>query len=136
MGQTAKQSVTLTSSGTAPVTISAVSIVGSLFTASGVAAPLTLNPGQTATLNLQFHSDHVTSFTGTLTVSSNSSQGNVVVNMSGAGTAAPTPSAARRALAINAMSVAFGNVAINNLAIQTVTLTSMGTGPLTVNGAI
>ena len=88
VGQTAKQSVTLTSSGTAPVTISAVSIVGSLFTASGVAVPLTLNPGQTATLNLSFYADHVSNFTGTLTLSNSSSQGSIAINMSGAGTAA------------------------------------------------
>lgn len=100
-GDTATQSVTLTSSGTAPVTISGISIAGSLFTATGVTAPLTLNPGQTATLNLEFNAIHVSSFTGVLTVTSNSSSGNLVVNMSGNGVAqqyqvslswdAPTP---------------------------------------------
>ena len=134
VGQTSKQSVTLTSSGTAPVTISAVSIVGSLFSASGVAVPLTLHPGQTATLNLQFYSGHVSSFTGTLTVSSNSSQGNVVVNMSGAGTSASNP-VVSSSLGINATSVAFGNVVINNPATQTVILTSTGTAAVTVKAA-
>ena len=89
VGQTAKQSVTLTSTGTAPVTISSISVSGSLFTASGVTAPVTLNPGQKTTLNLQFNANHASSFTGILTIASNSSQGNVVVNMSGSGVAAP-----------------------------------------------
>ena len=73
VGQTATLPVDLTSTGTAPVTISAISIAGSLFTASGVTAPLTLNPGQSATLNIQFSAPHVSSFTGILTITSNSS---------------------------------------------------------------
>jgi hypothetical protein len=89
VGQTAKQSVTLTSAGTSAVTISSISVAGSLFASSGVIAPVTLNPGQKTTLNLQFNPDHLSSFTGTLTIVSNSSKGNVVVNMSGAGIAAP-----------------------------------------------
>jgi hypothetical protein len=92
-GQTASQSLTLSSTGTAPVTISGTSIVGSLFTSSGIATPLTLNPGQTATLNLVFASPHASTFTGVLTIASNSSLGNIVVNMSAAGVAAPTLSA-------------------------------------------
>ena len=89
VGQTAKQSVTLTSTGTAAVTISSISVAGSLFTASGISAPVTLNPGQKTTLSLQFNADHVSSFAGTVTIASNSSQGNVVVNMSGSGVASP-----------------------------------------------
>ncbi|MGA8731965.1 MAG: choice-of-anchor D domain-containing protein [Terracidiphilus sp.] len=89
VGQTAKQSVTLTSTGTAAVTISSISVAGSLFTDSGITAPVTLNPGQKATLSLQFNANHVSSFTGVLTIASNSSQGNIAVNMSGSGVAAP-----------------------------------------------
>ncbi len=89
VGQTAKQSVTLTATGTAAVTISSISVAGSLFTASGITAPVTLTPGQKTTLNLQFNANSVSSFTGILTIASNSSQGNVVVNMSGSGVSAP-----------------------------------------------
>lgn len=87
VGQTATQVLTLTSTGTAPVTVSGLSIAGSLFTEQGVTAPLTLNPGQKATLNAQFYSDHVSSFTGVMTITSNSSLGNIVVNMAGSGVA-------------------------------------------------
>jgi hypothetical protein len=87
VGQTATQVLTLTSTGTAPVTVSGISIVGSLFTEQGVTAPLTLNPGQKATLNMQFYSDHVSSFMGVMTITSNSSLGNIVVNMAGSGVA-------------------------------------------------
>ena len=89
VGQTSSQPVVLTSTGTAPVTISGISVAGSLFTASGVTAPLTLSPGQKATLTMTFTSPHVSSFTGTLSITSNSSTNPAaVVSMSGAGVAA------------------------------------------------
>ena len=93
VGQTATQSVTLSSTGTVPVIISSISVAGSLFTATGITTPLTLNPGQTATVALQFRAPEVSNFTGVVTVASNSSQGNVSVNMTAAGVAAPTLSA-------------------------------------------
>ena len=51
------QSVILTSSGTAPVTVSTAVILGAGFTVSGSTLPVTLNAGQTATLNVQFDPD-------------------------------------------------------------------------------
>ncbi len=93
MGQTATKSVTLSSTGTVPVTISSISVAGSLFTASGITAPITLNPGQTATLAVQFYAPQVSNFTGVVTVASNSSQGSVVINMTAAGVAVSTLSA-------------------------------------------
>lgn len=69
------QSVTLTSSGTANLTISALSLTGTGFTISGIAAPLTLAPGQSASLNVQFDPTTASSFTGALTISSNASSG-------------------------------------------------------------
>ena len=85
VGQTATSTVTLTSSGNAPLTISSISVAGSLFKATGVNAPLTLNPGQTAALTLQFYSDHTSSFTGIVTIASNAAQGAATINMSGDG---------------------------------------------------
>jgi hypothetical protein len=86
-GQTATSSVQLTSSGNAPLTISSILVAGSLFQATGLTTPLTLNPGQSARLTLQFHADHVSSFTGVVTISSNSPVGAATINMSGDGVA-------------------------------------------------
>lgn len=82
----ATQSVTLNSTGTAPVTISAATLTGVGFTMSGVTAPLTLNPGQAATLNVQFDPAATGAATGLLTIISNSSSnGTALVNLSGTG---------------------------------------------------
>jgi hypothetical protein len=82
------QSVTLTSSGTSPVTISAASITGAGFTTVGGSFPLTLNPQQTATLQVQFLPTATGAVAGQLTISSNStSSGSAVVALGGTGTA-------------------------------------------------
>jgi Abnormal spindle-like microcephaly-assoc'd, ASPM-SPD-2-Hydin len=82
------QSVTLTSSGTSPITISAASITGAGFTLVGASFPLTLNPQQTATLKVQFLPTAAGSVTGQLTISNNSTSGSsAVVALSGTGTA-------------------------------------------------
>ncbi|WP_162601885.1 choice-of-anchor D domain-containing protein [Occallatibacter savannae] len=85
VGQTATNTITLTSSGSAPLTISSVAVTGSGFTATGVTAPLTLNPGQTAALTLRFYSDHTSSFSGTVTIASNAAQGAVTISLSADG---------------------------------------------------
>jgi len=78
VGQTATKTVTLTSSGNAPLIISSISVIGSLFKATGLNTPLTLNPGQSAALSLQFYSDQTSSFTGVVTITSNSTQASTI----------------------------------------------------------
>ena len=94
MGSTGTQSVTLTSSGTATVTISSISVAGSLFGATGITTPVTLNPGQTATLTLTFSPQQSLgyNYTGIVTITSNAPT--ATVSMGGAGIAViPTVSA-------------------------------------------
>ena len=79
----ATQTVTLTSSGGAPLTITAISLTGTGFTMSGLTFPLTLNPGETAELDLQFDPTVAGAATGTVTIASNDASG-------GAGTIALT----------------------------------------------
>ncbi|MFZ0745656.1 MAG: choice-of-anchor D domain-containing protein [Terracidiphilus sp.] len=89
VGATATQSLTLNSTGSAPVTISAAALTGTGFSMSGVTFPATLNSNQTATLSLQFDPATAGSATGQLVVTSNSSTNPVaVVNLSGTGASA------------------------------------------------
>ena len=48
------QTVTLTSTGTAALTINSATLAGTGFSVSGATFPVTLNPNQTATLQVQF----------------------------------------------------------------------------------
>ena len=82
----ATQTLTLSSTGTAAVTISAETISGAGFTVSGATFPLTLNPNQTATLTVQFDPTAAGAATGALTLTSNSSTGTTTtVSLSGTG---------------------------------------------------
>jgi Cep192 domain 4 len=81
------QTVKLTSSGTAALTISAATIQGTGFTMSGITTPVTLSPGQTATLDLQFDPKAAGTDTGALTLGSNAaSGGTATIALTGTGT--------------------------------------------------
>jgi hypothetical protein len=135
MGSKATLQLTLTSSGTAPVTISSGTIAGQAFGISSVAYPAgitgwpaTLNPGQQVVLSIAFAPDSATSFTGDLGVASNASGGTANVPLSGTGDAVPAPN-----LTLSATSIDFGQSAIGTKVSRTLTLTSTGNAPLNVN---
>ena len=82
------QSVTLTSSGSAPLTISAGSTTGAGFTLFGISFPLTLSPKQTTTLQIEFDPTAPGAASGKLTLTSNSSTGATsTISLSGTGVA-------------------------------------------------
>ena len=85
---TATQDETLTSSGTAPVTISADSVAGSGFSLGGLSLPVTLNPGQQAMLEIQFDPTAAGSSSGTVSLKTNTSSGTATIGLSGTGTTA------------------------------------------------
>jgi hypothetical protein len=80
------QEVTMTSTGSSPLTISAVSLTGAGFTLTEVKYPLTLNPEQAAALEVHFDPDASGPVTGQLTITSNATpSGKVVIGLSGTG---------------------------------------------------
>ncbi|HEY5213535.1 MAG TPA: choice-of-anchor D domain-containing protein [Acidobacteriaceae bacterium] len=124
---TTPQPVTLTSMGTIPVTISGATLSGAGFTASGTIFPVTLNPGQTATLSVGFEPTAAAAVTGQLTITSNSSTGSsAVISLSGTGMAAQ--------VALSALSCSSGTITGAGTDTCTVTLTAAApSGGLTVN---
>lgn len=89
MGQPATQTLTLSSTGSATVTVNSAAIAGAGFTLSGPTLPVTLASGQTATIGVEFDPTVAGAASGTLTVSSTSaSNGTATVALTGTGTAA------------------------------------------------
>lgn len=89
LNTTATQSVVLGSVGSLPVTVSAIAVTGSGFSAVNPALPLTLNPGQTVTLNIAFDPTVTGLLPGLLTITSNAtSNPSIVVSLSGTGATA------------------------------------------------
>jgi hypothetical protein len=75
VNSTATYTLTMTSSGTTPVTVNSGSVAGAGFTIVGGSFPVTLNPTQTLVLPLQFKPTTAGAATGQLTLSSNSTTG-------------------------------------------------------------
>jgi hypothetical protein len=131
VNSSATKSLTLTSIGTSPVTVNSAAITGAGFTIVSGSLPVTLNPTQAVTLQVQFLPTATGSASGQITISSNSSTGGTTaVTLSGTGTAATNPQ-----LTVSATSLSFGSVTVNTATTQSLTLTSTGTSPVTVSSA-
>jgi Chitobiase/beta-hexosaminidase C-terminal domain/Abnormal spindle-like microcephaly-assoc'd, ASPM-SPD-2-Hydin len=79
--------LTLTSTGTTPVTVNSAAITGADFSIIGGSFPVTLNPTQALTLQLQFSPTTAGTLTGQITINSNSTTGSTaVVALNGNGT--------------------------------------------------
>lgn len=86
VNEPATQSVVMSSVGTAAVTVNSAAATGTGFSVSGVKFPITLSPGQTATLSVQFAPSTSGSSSGQLTITSNSSSGpTTTVSLTGTG---------------------------------------------------
>ncbi len=82
----ATQSLTLTSTGGAAVTVSAATVTGSGFSISGATFPLTLNLNQSATLEIEFDPTTAGAASGQLTIISDSlTNPTAVISLSGTG---------------------------------------------------
>jgi hypothetical protein len=82
----ATQLVTLSSTGTAGVTVSAATVIGSGFSVSGATLPLILSPQQTGTISVQFDPAVTGSAIGTLIIVSTSLTNPIAtISLSGTG---------------------------------------------------
>lgn len=81
------QSVVLTASGSASITISTLTVSGTEFTLASTTLPVTLSPGQSLTINLNFAPSASGSASGQLAIASNATQdASILIPLSGSGT--------------------------------------------------
>ena len=129
LGTVATLPLTLTSSGTTPVTISAGTFAGNSFSLPGGTFPKTLSPGQSSVLNVEYAPTQAGSNADTLTFQSDSVNGSTLaVDLSGTGSVTTAPQ-----LTLSASSVVFGNVTVGSSSKQPLTLTSTGTAPVVID---
>ncbi len=119
MGSTSNQSLTITNSGTSAVTISQASASGAGFAIGGVALPVNLNPGNSATFTASFAPSNTANASGAASFSATQLSSTFVVQMTGVGTAV--------APSITAQPVS-SSVVVGQTAIFSVS--SSGTAPL------
>jgi YbbR domain-containing protein len=125
--QSAPQSVTLTSSGTAPLTINSATPSGTGFKVSGTSFPVTLNPGQTASLTVIFDPTVSGTVSGAISISDNASPSTAAINLTGTGQSTP-------GVALSRLSCSQNSITGSGSDACTVTLNGAATGNgLTVN---
>lgn len=134
MGTTsASQTVTVSNSGSAPLTFSALTLAGTAsgdFTRSGSCTPTgVLAAAASCTVTFTFTPTAVGARSATLTLSSDASNGAAAISLSGTGAAVPVP-----AVALAPASLAFGNQTdgVTSPA-RSITLSNTGTAALSIS---
>jgi hypothetical protein len=84
-GTSATQSVTISNTGNASVSISQIAATGADFSTSGIALPLTLAAGQSASFSVSFAPTSVGNLPGSVTIVSNAANSPLTVSLSGTG---------------------------------------------------
>lgn len=83
------QSLTLSSTGSKAVVISSLAATGTGYSTSGISLPLTIEPGKSATVDVEFDPKQSGAVSGKLTIASDSSAGaSTAISLSGTGVAA------------------------------------------------
>jgi hypothetical protein len=116
--QTASETLT-NSSGSSSVTISQAGITGTGFSMSGLTPPVVLTPGQSYTFSVAFTPPSAGNDSGSIAVTSNASNPNLTIPLTGTGTAAPAGQ-----LSVTPTAIAFGNVTVGSNATQPGTLSA------------
>src|SRR5258708_16493335 len=123
---TSTQAVTLADSGASSVQITQIGLTGAGFSASGIAAPLTIQAGQSAALQVSFAPTVAGAVTGGVTVLSDATNGTSTLTLSGAGVAA------NYTMSLSPANFTFGNVNAGSSATQSVKLSNSGNSKLTL----
>ncbi len=119
VGQNQAQTETMKNIGGENATISQATVAGTGFSISGISAPMTLTPGQSASFTVTFAPDSAGSFPGSVVIDSNASNPTLSIGLTGS---AVTQSAGT--LAVSSVNV--GSVVIGTSGTQTGTLSASG----------
>jgi hypothetical protein len=126
-GTTSNKQIVLTNTGTAAVNITSITSQGSGLAVSGVSTPATLNPSQTATINVAYDPTAVGSLTGTISISSNAGNSTLTIPVTGTGTAVPTGQ-----LSANPTSLSFGTISTGTSSTKQIVLTNTGNASVNI----
>ena len=128
VGSSKSLTETLTNSGGSSLTISAAAATGSGYSISGLSLPLTLTAGQSTSFTVQFAPTAAGASSGNVAITSNGSNPNLNIALSGTGVAPGTLSA-------NPASLPFGTVQVGSSANLSETLTNTGGSTVTISQA-
>lgn len=120
VGSSQTQSLTVSNTGGASLTISGATLNGSAYSVSGLTYPYTLAAGASASLSVVFAPTTTGTLNGTLTLASSASDPSVSVSLTGSGTSATGT------LTVAPTSLSFGSVTIGTSQALSGSLTASG----------
>jgi len=127
-GNTNTQTIQLSNSGSATLTVSQATVTGSGFSLNGLSLPMNLAPGQTATFNAQYAPTAAGSVTGAISIVSNAPNSPATVGLSGTGVASTNT------LSVNPGNLSFGSVNDGSTASQSFNVTNSGNANVAISG--
>jgi hypothetical protein len=127
VGNTDSQVLTVSNTGTANLTVSSLTTSGSGFSASGLAIPFTLTPGQNASFTAAFGPVATGSQSGSISIASNAASSPLVVTLNGTGIAATYQ------LSASSTNLTFGNITVGSPTTQNVTVTNTGNSNVSIS---
>jgi hypothetical protein len=125
-GSKSSQTIQIKNSGTANLTVSQATVSGAGFGASGMTLPMTLTPGQSGSLNVQYAPQTAGNASGLVSIVSNAANSPATVPLSGTGTTATST------MALSPVSLNFGNVNAGSSTTQSLQLANTGNSSVTV----
>ena len=121
VGGTQNQTVTVQNTGGSSATISQDTVSGTGFSISGMSTPLTLGPGDTASLTVTFAPQSSGTFTGSVVITSNASNTNLAIALSGSATAV-----SQGQLSVSPGTIGCGSITVGTSGTASGTLTATG----------
>jgi hypothetical protein len=121
LGKSQTQTVSISNTGGSNTTISQDSVAGSGFSISGLSTPLTLAPGQSASLSVTFTPQILGTVSGSVAIASDASNSNLTIALTG--TAAGSP---QGQLSVSPTTINVGSVTVGTSGTATGTLSATG----------
>ena len=128
MGQKTSQTVTVTNTGNAAVTIQQATLSNSQFALSGITLPMSMAVGQGASFSVWLNGTTAGSVSGTLTLQGDVGTTPAVVSLAGTVSASSQPQ-----LSVSAGSLSFGSVTVGSNGTANLVLTNVGSADLTIS---
>ena len=125
----ATQTMKLSNTGTADLSISKATVTGTGFSMSGLAAPATVAAGASMNFTIAFKPTAAGPGTGSLSITSDAGSSPVMINLTGTGVSSSIK------LTANASSLSFGDVVVGKTATQDVKLTNAGNANVVISTA-
>lgn len=126
-GSTSSQTITLVNSGTADATVSNASVTGAGFSVAGLAMPLRVVAGKSASFNVVFSPNAAGTATGAISLVSNAPNSPLTISATGSAVTSTTE------LTSNVASLSFGDVLLGNSDSLGATLTNVGNTNVTIS---